>query len=574
MNKQLYNKNLTSLSRLKWALLPALASTLLFGACKKNILQLANPNAPTPQGSLVTEGGIDAFAQGIYYKWIAFETGDGNLNFFDIAWYIESNMGDEDFTPYSNFGSRYPMNIASITLPAPYGTVIRNPSGFATQLDILRSFNTRAAGDGNSIQYEWDCFYYVNAQANTLLQALNNPSLKLSGDAATKIKLLQAWAYYWKGYAYSKIGSMYLAGVIDDSPDSTSKGLTSGLYVPHDQMIAAANKNFDQAASIFGSITENADYDATFKLMIPTFNVPNNIITPAMWVRQIKSFEARNYMANHKVKTMTSGDWTTIQNLAGAGMQPGDYTLEWGSAPLGVPDLTKGFGFAFHPMVLHTYSGGLSFVSERFMQDIMAGDQRLNAFKPYPGGAVVNVLNRGIQFGTRYVPVDFEDTTAAYKGKGRYGTENYDPRAIVPIAPTWEETALMTAEANINLGNVDAGLQLIDAVRASQNAGLPKLAGSGISADSALVQLHSERRIGLYLHNVSWYDARRWGINEPVAQGGGRIGNVVIPGSLIGSASYQVLPCQIDYSFSDYWDVPQNELDFNPPSSGSATVKN
>src|SRR6185312_14292065 len=137
MNKQLYNKNLTSLSRLKWALLPALASTLLLGACKKNILQLANPNAPTPQGSLVTEGGIDAFAQGIYYKWIAFETGDGNLNFFDIAWYIESNMGDEDFTPYSNFGSRYPMNIASITLPAPYGTVIRNPSGFATQLDIL-----------------------------------------------------------------------------------------------------------------------------------------------------------------------------------------------------------------------------------------------------------------------------------------------------------------------------------------------------------------------------------------------------------------------------------------------------
>src|SRR5579872_1825260 len=187
MNKQLY-----SLRHLQVALLPLLALTLLFGACKKTILQLPNPNLPTPQTSLATEGGVDAFAMGMWYKWIAFETGDGNLNFFDIAWYMESNMGDEDFTPYSNYGSRYPMNIASITLPAPYNTVVNNPSGFATQLDILRSFNSRSAGDGNAIQYEWDCFYYVNAQANILLNALDNPALKLSGDATTKKALLQA----------------------------------------------------------------------------------------------------------------------------------------------------------------------------------------------------------------------------------------------------------------------------------------------------------------------------------------------------------------------------------------------
>src|ERR1700743_86424 len=127
MKKQLYN------------LLAVLVTILALGACKKTILQLPNPNLPTPQSSLVTEGGIDAFAQGMFYKWIAFETGDGNINFFDIAWYMESNMGDEDFTPYSNFGSRYPMNIATITLPPPYNTVVPNPSGFATQLSILES---------------------------------------------------------------------------------------------------------------------------------------------------------------------------------------------------------------------------------------------------------------------------------------------------------------------------------------------------------------------------------------------------------------------------------------------------
>ena len=200
------------------------------------------------------------------------------------------------------------------------------------------------------------------------------------------------------------------------------------------------------------------------------------------------------------------------------------------------------------------------------IQDIMPGDQRfIKYFEPFPTGTVVNVLNRGIQFGTRYAPVDIE------KG-GRYATENY--LGTIPIAPTWEETALMNAECDINLGNVDAGLQLIDQVRASQGAGLPTLAGSGISADSALVHLHSERRIGLYLHNVSWYDARRWGITAPASQGGGRIGNIVVPGSLIGGTAAQVLPCFINYSFSDYWDVPANETDFNPPSSASAPTTN
>jgi len=30
----------------------------------------------------------------------------------------------------------------------------------------------------------------------------------------------------------------------------------------------------------------------------------------------------------------------------------------------------------------------------------------------------------------------------------------------------------------------------------------------------------------------------------------------------------------INYGFLDYWDVPDNELAYNPPASGSAPVKN
>jgi hypothetical protein len=76
-----------------------LLPVLLLGACKKSILQLNNPVSPTPESSLITEGGIDAFAQGIYEKWIANETGDGLTNFFDIDLLMESGMGDEEFSP-------------------------------------------------------------------------------------------------------------------------------------------------------------------------------------------------------------------------------------------------------------------------------------------------------------------------------------------------------------------------------------------------------------------------------------------------------------------------------------------
>jgi hypothetical protein len=179
--------------------------------------------------------------------------------------------------------------------------------------------NTRTAGDGNSIQWEWDVFYYINAQANTLLGALNNPALVLSGDAATKKKLLQAWAYYWKGYCYSKLGSMYIAALIDDSPDSTNLGLTSNVYLANSAILADANANFSQALTLFNSITEDADYDATFEAIVPTFNENTQVITPAMWARQIHTFEARNYLANHKVAAMGASDWNTILNEADSG---------------------------------------------------------------------------------------------------------------------------------------------------------------------------------------------------------------------------------------------------------------
>ena len=537
-----------------------LATVLTLAACKKETLQLANPNNPTPT-SLTTEAGIESFAQGIFSKWIANVPGEGETNIMEVALMIQSNMGDEDFSPWANWGIRYAANVTSITLPAPYNTKWVNPAGMS-QKDLLASNNSRQAGEANVYQYEWNVCNFINIQANTLLQALDNSSLSLSVDATTKKGILKAWAYWWKGYAYSRLGSLYLAAIINDEPGT---GITNGKFVDHNAVITEANANFDKASAILAGLTENADYDFVFKNIVPSFNLNTDIVTPSMWVRQINTYKARNYLVNHKVATMTAADWTAVTTLASAGLIKGDYSFYFGMAPGGTNDLSSNF---YHPFAFHSYGNGFAWVSERLIQDYKSNDQRLTKnFVPFPGGPVVNVRNRGIQFGTRWNVVDIEDG-------GTYATDN--SIGAVSIAGTWEENALMIAEAKIRTGSdIDGGLALVDKVRDAQGAGLAPVANTGLTQAQAIEELRSERRVSLYLRGLAFYDARRWGVTAPVASGGGRSNaNVLIPGSLIGSTQATILPCQIDYSYLDYWDIPQNELDFNAAAAGSAPIKN
>jgi hypothetical protein len=547
---------------------------LMLGACKKDLLQLNNPNQPTP-GSLTTEGGIDAFAMGEYLKWIADPPGDGATNIFEIAFFMESGMGDEDFIPYSNYGGRFPANTDTVYIPAPYNIKYGNLSGF-NQVGILRSKNSRSSGDANSILYEWSVDYFMNAQANQLLAALNNPALQLSGDAATKKALLQAWAYYWKGFSYSRLGSIYLSALVNDQP---ANGLTDSVFVPHDQMITTANTNFDKAVALLSGITANADYQTTFKAIIPSFNLNTQIITPAMWIRLIHTYEARNFLVNHKVATMSANDWTTVANLAATGMVQGDFPFEWGMAPGGINDLSNqnslsannvlNAGFWFHPYALHTAAGGqLTYVSERLIQDFQPGDSRLNKNFYLLDAPAVNVLNRGIMFGTRWGAKEVDSG-------GNYASS--DHKGVVPISPTWEENSLMIAEAKIASGSdINGGLVIIDQVRASQGSNLPPLGGTGINQAAAAEQLRSERRVALYLRGLAWFDLRRLGMNPAVGAGGGRANaNVLVPANVLGGANpTTLLPCLVSYNFVDYWDVPQNELDFNPAAAGSSQIKN
>ncbi|MFI5193472.1 MAG: RagB/SusD family nutrient uptake outer membrane protein [Chitinophagales bacterium] len=314
--------------------------------------------------------------------------------------------------------------------------------------------------------------------------------------------------------------------------------------------------------------------------LILSFNDNTDIVTPAMWLDQINTYKARNLLVNKKLKDMVQADWQQIIDWCNQGLTANDYYFKFGMEPDGVNDLSNSF---LHPLELAgPGQQNWVFTSERLIQDFKPGDARFtknfealpppdpnnpNNQDPYFGlNAFSSLAGRGVLFGTRWAPIPIENGGAYSTGANK---------GFVPFACTYEENALMLAEAYINTGSIDQGLAYIDQVRSYQNAGLPGVSGTGLNLDQAKEELRRERRIGLYTRGLAFFDARRWGVTAAAADGGGRANAIVyVPGQFLNSTQDQALPCFIEYNYLDYWDVPQNELDFNSPATGSPSVKN
>ena len=527
------------------------------GACKKESLLLNDPNFPTPEFSLTTEAGLQNFSLGILQKMMANVPDEGKTNIFHIALTNHSILGDEAYVPYGNYGFRWVDQVYKITLPS--GTVITNPNGL-DQKTQLKGFDSRDAGERNAFLYEWASCYYIIGQANQLLAALDNAALNLIGDAANKKNIFKAWALWWKGYAYSRIGSMYLAGVI-----TNDVGKTNGDFVDHTAIMAEADKVLNDCLTTLNAINETADYTSIMTGMVASFNDNRKVTTTAMWKRQIYSLQARNLLVNKKLTDMTTANWQQIITLTNQGIQATDNVFRFGIDASGTNDVSVG---QFHPYLYIGEVVQFTFVSERLIQEFKANDIRLSkGFVPF-SVPKVNERGRGLQFGTRWNPVFIE------KG-GLYATGTNS--GLVPWACSYEENQLMKAEALIRTGSTEAGLQLVDAVRDFQQSGLAHVAGTGLNAAQALEEFRRERRVALFLWGTAFYDARRWGVTKPASQGGGRAnGIVIVPGNLLTPAQSGSIPtpCFLEYNYMDYWDVPQNELDFNAPGSVSIPLKN
>jgi hypothetical protein len=515
------------------------SSAILAVSCSKKQLDQPNPNFPGLP-ALKTEEGFIRLGTGIYNKM-------GWNNQYDYWWMVmtyHNTMGDMTWSSVGNFGMRWANQVERIILDN--GTILTPPQG-GNQGTELKARNTRSNGDQNVFNYEWTAMYQVNNQANMIISQGDDPDLLLSGNAETKKNTMKAWAYWWKGFAYSRIGSMYVAGVIANDP-----GKSNSDFKDRTLIIAEANANFDKATQALNAITDMASYNAVLDKLIPSFNKTGKggLFTPAEWKRHINTYKARNILVNKKPADLTTVEWNSILTLTADGLTANDKILTMRSADAN--DVVS--QTAWSPFRLTT--NAWEFVSERWIQEFKTGDARKTKNLVTRANPAVNQSGRGFQYGTRYdlkLVENGGDYVSALAG-----------RAEVPMAASYEENVLTRAEAMIRTNNIEGGLALIDQVRTYQNAQLPAVAGTGLNLAQALDELYRERRIALFEKNTPFYDYRRFGY---ACKGCQRTGVVVLgPGGAVNTNA------TIVYNYMDYFDVPLNELDFNAPGSGSAVV--
>jgi len=533
-----------------------LMTVLLFSitSCKKE-LDVKNPNSPTIDQAKTESGIISLATGGVYIN--GFHNGDDWLgnSYFSLPVGYHELLADDVSSEVAN------QNVNQVSVPYDVilddGTKISRPT---TQESNLRINNTRDKKASNMFYYEWTNMYAMINAMNQVLVLVDG--IPFGGDAATRKNTVKAWCYWWKGYAYAKVGSVYYAGLINDVPNTINAN-----YVNSAAIIAESDKNLNAAASILGAITSTGDYTTVMTGLIPsTSQVGKGAVpTAGMFIHNINTMKARNILANTKVSDMTGADWNNILTLANSGITSGDNvftgrtnasnTNGWFDAGSGtVASLTAG-----NPLNT-TFK-----ISERLVQEFKAGDKRFTnnfTLSPY-----INQVG-GFTFSTRWEL--FDEVQNSSPLNGAVVLANSTPGAYeIFLAGCYEENELMKAEAMINTGQVEAGLASIDNVRNFQGAGLTAVAGTGLSLAAAKEELRRERRVALVFRGTAFYDARRWGIIYDVSKGGGRTNAVVYtPAGVLNTHA------TINYNFLDYFDVPADEVALNSPAAGSAPVVN
>jgi hypothetical protein len=526
-------------------------------SCKKQ-LEVNNPNQPTPE-SAKSELGLISLAQGSIYRngFISLKYSDGIYGFFwSGAIGFHEMMGDAIQAEAAN---AYINQIgAPDKVTMDNGSVILNPNSPNTQFALLRLINVNANQGANPLYYEWAYMYSLINAANSIMELAEEA--ELGADADTKLATLKAWSLWWKGFAYARIGSIYYAGLIRNSTTELNS-----KYVSKEEIIAESNKNFDECATVLNSIANTAVYTDMLGKLIPSFTQTGKggVLTPDMWKRSINTMKARNILVNTPAASLSSAQWNQILTLTNAGIRPTDKVFTGRSNA--TSDFLSASSGTVAAKVQATAAGGNTYkLSERWVQEFKSGDKRMANNVKLTTTWIGNA-DRGHVFNTRY--------TLVSGGTGLAGVVVYANVAIggeeLFLSGNYEENELMKAEALINTGKIDEGLALVDAIRTYQGAGLAAVSGTGLSLAQAKEELRRERRVAFPFIGLSFYDARRYGIINPLAQGGGRKGAVVISGSGVVNTN-----ATIEYNYLDYWDVPDNELAYNPPGDGSAPVKN
>jgi len=565
------NLNINKMSRRYNLYILSAASLLLllYSSCTKQ-LDVKNPNNPTFGGNVNSETGLAKYAKGVVY-WNGFNYGDGWLgdSYFSLPWGYHELMGDVIGGGQGSNNQTTTMGVPDkfIADPAnPGTTTFTNPSPQA--LGIIRGFNNSAAtaNGNNALYYEWTNMYAMISGCNQILETL--PDITLSADKANTVK---AWAYWWKGYAYAQIGTLYYAGLIVDKPNAQVSN-----FVKQSDIIAESNKQLNLALTTLNGISNQGEYGNMIAQLIPEQNQVGRgvALTSAQWIRTINTMLARNILLNHlapfvngnpsatitksTITPMTAADWTAVINFCTNGIKQGDYVFTGRTSSANSFFSTNGgsvAGILTASNQTTTYKLG-----ERLVQQFKTGDARRANFSTANGTFFGDANTNS----TRWSLVD--GVTAGLTGVPILGSRQVGGLEIY-IGPTYEENQLMLAEANIRSGNINAGVGFINTVRTYQGAGVAALP-SGLTLAQALQELTMERLAALALRGLSFYDIRRWGWTYAIANGGGRYGSTIIFNNIVYTNA------TINYNFMDYWDVPGDEIEKNAPASGSVAVVN
>ncbi len=530
---------------------------LALTGCKKQ-LDVKNPNEPTPAAS-TSEQGVVSLAQGSVYinGFKTLKYGDGVFGlYWSGAMGFHELLGDVIGAEAANSYLNQIGCPNKVTLDNASDVV--NPNNPSTWYTFARTVNQNDYQGQNFTYYEWAYSYNMITACNSLLEVI--PNVGFTGNSASKAAALKAWAHFWKGYAYSRIGSIYYAGLINNA-----FAATNGNYVSKEAIITEANVQLDAAIADLGAVTSAGDYDAIMGKLIPSFCQVDKGLPPttAMWIRTINTLKARNILVNKQFAAMQPADWQSILTLTNSGVQATDFIFTGRTTATG-DFLPASSGYVAAKIQSSGSGGGTYKLSERWVQEFKAGDLR-KAQNVRTGANWIGNSDRGNAFNTRHTLINGGNGVS-----GTYTYVNTTPEAFeLALASTYEENALMRAEALINTGQVNQGLALVDDVRNYMGAGLAAVANTGLTQAQAQEELRRERRIALAFRGLSFYDARRYKISEPISAGGGRTGCVVVSnaGTLNTNAT-------IEYGYLDYWDVPDNELAYNPAASGSAPTKN
>ncbi len=543
-------------------------AVISLNSCKDQ-LDVKNPNSPTFGGNVNNEPGIAAYAKGGIY-WNGFNYGNAWLgdSFFSLPWGYHELMGDAIGGGQGSNNQTTTMGVPDKFVADPANaasTTFTNPS---PQVSIIRSFNTTAgtANGSNALYYEWQSMYAMINACNTTLETV--ASIGLSKDKASTV---QAWAYWWKGYAYAHIGTMYYAGLIVDK-----SGTIVNKFVSQPAIIAESNKNLTLAQTTLNGISNQSDYSTMIAQLIPQQCQVGlgQALSSAEWIRTINTMLARNIVLNKlapfvnnnpnavisksSISPMTAADWQSVITLCNNGIKSGDKVFT-GRTSTSNSFFTPNGGSVAGILTQSNQTTTFK-LSERLVQQFKVGDKRLANFTT-ANGTFFGDANTNT---TRYSLVDGV-------AKGLTGISILGSRAIggleIYIGPTFEENMLMLAEANIRTGSISAGVGMIDNVRKYQGAGVAALPTT-ITVAEALKELSMERLAALALRGLTFFDLRRWGWTYSVANGGGRYGSTILfKGNIYNNAT-------IDYNFMDYWDVPADETAQNPPSADSGPVIN